>query len=132
MVENIGFSTVSKFYAKAEPGSADGPVSKMLRCLMVPSMPKHAIQSMLQVNVSILFFVAVFLGCISTGWVGLCFFFVVLCPGTPEGSTGNGSGFKASQKTGQQLKVSSDRLGEAGNRNCDLVCWFLIFHHKSR
>ena len=28
--------------------------------------------------------------------------FVVLCPGTPEGSTGSGSGFKASQKTGQQ------------------------------
>ena len=42
--------------------------------------------------------------------------FVVLCPGTPEGSTGSGSGFKASQKTGQRLKVSSDRLGEAGNR----------------
>ena len=40
--------------------------------------------------------------------------FVVLCPGTPEGSTGSGSGFKASQKTGQRLKVSSDRLGEAG------------------
>ena len=37
-------------------------------------------------------------------------FFVVLCPGTPEGSTGSGSGFKASQKTGQRLKVSSDRL----------------------
>ena len=32
--------------------------------------------------------------------------FVVLCPGTPEGSTGSGSGFKASQKTGQRLKVS--------------------------
>ena len=27
---------------------------------------------------------------------------VVLCPGTPEGSTGSGSGFKASQKTGQR------------------------------
>ena len=37
--------------------------------------------------------------------------FVVLCPGTPKGSTGGGSGFKASQKTGQRLKVSSDRLG---------------------
>ena len=36
--------------------------------------------------------------------------FVVLCPGTPEGSTGSGSGFKASQKTGQRLKVSSDRM----------------------
>ena len=41
--------------------------------------------------------------------------FVVLCSGTPEGSTGSGSGYKASQKTGQGLKVSSDRLGEAGN-----------------
>ena len=49
--------------------------------------------------------------------------FVVLCPGTPEGSTGSGSGFKASQKTGQRLKVSSDRLGEAGNRTCDP--WFV-------
>ena len=48
--------------------------------------------------------------------------FVALCPGTPEGSTGSGSGFKASQKTGQRLKVSSDRLGEAGNRTCDP--WF--------
>ena len=48
--------------------------------------------------------------------------FVVLCPGTPEGSTGSGSGFKASQRTGQRLKVSSDRLGEAGNRTCNP--WF--------
>ena len=45
--------------------------------------------------------------------------FGVLSPGTPEGSTGSGSGFKASQKTGQLLKVSSDRLGEARNRTCD-------------
>ena len=45
-----------------------------------------------------------------------------LCPGTLEGSTGSGSGFKASQKTGPWLKVSSDRLGEAGNRTCDP--WF--------
>ena len=30
-----------------------------------------------------------------------------------------GSGFTASQKMGQRLKVSSDRLGEAGNRTCD-------------
>ena len=45
--------------------------------------------------------------------------FVVLCPGTPEGSTGSGSGFKASQKTGQRLKVSSYKLGEAGNRTYD-------------
>ena len=48
--------------------------------------------------------------------------FVVLCPGTPEGPTGSGSGFKASQKTGQRLKVSSDRLREAVNRTCDP--WF--------
>ena len=48
--------------------------------------------------------------------------FVVLCPGTPKGSTSSGSGFKASQKTGQPLKVSSDRLGEAKNRACDP--WF--------
>ena len=65
-------------------------------------------------------FVAVFLGCTSTGRVGLLF--VVLCPGTPKGSTGSGSSFKASQKTGQRLKVSSDRLGETGNRTCDP--WF--------
>ena len=44
--------------------------------------------------------------------------FVVLCPGTLEGSTDSGSGFKASQKTGQRFKVSSDRLGEARNRTC--------------
>ena len=53
------------------------------------------------------------------GWV---YAFVVLCPGTPEGSTGSGPGFKASQKTGQRFKVSSDRLVEAGNRTCDP--WF--------
>ena len=39
--------------------------------------------------------------------------FVVLCPETREGSTNSGSDFKASQQTGQRLKVSSDRLGEA-------------------
>ena len=55
-------------------------------------------------------------------WPGGFMVFVVLCPGTPEGSTGSGSGFKASQKTGQRLKVSSDRLREAGNRTCDP--WF--------
>ena len=51
-------------------------------------------------------------------WPGDFLVFVVLCPGTPEGSTGSGSGFKASQKTGPRFKVSSDRLGEAGNRTC--------------
>ena len=34
------------------------------------------------------------------------------CPGALEGSTGSGSGFKASQKTGPRFKVSSDRLEE--------------------
>ena len=48
--------------------------------------------------------------------------FVFLCPGTPKGSTGIGSGFKASQKTGQRLKISSDKLGEDGDRTCDP--WF--------
>ena len=52
-------------------------------------------------------------------WPGGFMLFVVLCPGTPGGSTGSGSGFKASQKTGQMawgkwLEVSSDRLGELG------------------
>ena len=32
--------------------------------------------------------------------------FVVLCPGTPEGSTGSGSGFKASQ-----INISYDARG---------------------
>ena len=40
--------------------------------------------------------------------------FVVLCPGTSEGSNGSGSGFKASQKMGQWLKVLSDRLEKPG------------------
>ena len=50
------------------------------------------------------------------GWV---YGFVV---GAPEGSTDSGSGFKASRKTGLWLKVSSDRLRDAGNRTCDP--WF--------
>ena len=33
-----------------------------------------------------------------------------------EGSTSSGSGFKLSQKTVPRFKVSSDRLGEAGNQ----------------
>ena len=68
---------------------------------------------------------AVFLGCTSIGHVGLCFLWF-LCPGTLEGSTGRGSGFKASQKTGQRLKVSPDRLGEAGNRTCGLFDFFVL------
>ena len=34
-------------------------------------------------------------------WLGGFMLLLVLCPGTPRGSTGNGSGFIASQKTGQ-------------------------------
>ena len=33
--------------------------------------------------------------------------FVILCLGTPKGSTGSGSGFKASQKMGHNLKSHS-------------------------
>ena len=55
---------------------------------------------------------AVFLCCASTGQVGL--WFVVLC-----GSYDSCSGFRASQKMGQQLKVPSDRMVEAENRTCD-------------
>ena len=40
-------------------------------------------------------------------WPGGFLVFVVLCPGTPGSSTGSGSAFKGSQKTGK----SSDRLG---------------------
>ena len=63
--------------------------------------------------------------------------FVVLCPGTPEGTAGSGSGFKASQKTGQRLKVSSDRLGEAGNRTTLKYrsklhnCWYPTVRHST-
>ena len=45
-------------------------------------------------------------------WPGGFMLLLVLCPGTPGGSTGNGSGFKASR--GKWLEVSSDRLGELG------------------
>ena len=43
-------------------------------------------------------FVAAFLD-YNQYWPGGFMIFVVLCPGAPEGSTGSGSGFKASQKT---------------------------------
>ena len=62
----------------------------------------------------ILFLWPCYLAISSTGWV-VYGFVGFLCQGTPEGSTGSGSGFKVSQKTGPQLKVSSDRLEEAGN-----------------
>ena len=65
--------------------------------------------------------VAVFL-CYNQYWPDGFKVFVVLCPGTPEGSTGSGSDFKVSHKRRPQLKISSDRLGEAGNISCDP--WF--------
>ena len=37
-----------------------------------------------------------------------------VCTGALKGSTDSASGFKASQKTGPQFKVSSDRLGGPG------------------
>ena len=46
------------------------------------------------------------------GWV------YVFC-GFMSRSTRRLTGFKASKKTGQQLKVSSDRLRQAGSRTCD-------------
>ena len=52
--------------------------------------------------------------------------FVVLCPGTPEGSTGSGSGFKASQKTGQRFKVSSDRLGNFKRKTMPKITNYLL------
>ena len=55
-------------------------------------------------------FVAVFLGCTSTGRVDLCFLWFYVQELPKYGSTGSGSGFKASQRTGQRLKVSSHRL----------------------
>ena len=48
-------------------------------------------------------------------WPGGFILIVVLCQGTSEGSASSGSCFKESQRTGQRVKVSSDRLGEAWN-----------------
>ena len=63
-------------------------------------------------------FVALFL-VYNQYWPGRFMVFVVLCQGAPKGSTGSGSGFKVFQKTKPQLKVSSDRLVEAGNQTYD-------------
>ena len=49
----------------------------------------------------------------STGRVGL--WFCGFMSRSTQRLTSSGSDFKASQKTGQRFKVSSDRLGEAGN-----------------
>ena len=62
--------------------------------------------------------VTLFWGCslalTSTGPPGSMFFVGSLCPGAPEGSTGSGFDFKASQKTEPKLKVSYERLGGPG------------------
>ena len=60
---------------------------------------------------------SVFLGCTSTGLVGLCFlwFYVQELPKAQPAVV-------LVLKRLQRLKVSSDRLGEAGNRTCDP--WF--------
>ena len=42
--------------------------------------------------------------------------FVVLCPEAHEGSTGCGSGFKASQKTGHSLKSYPTDWEKPGNQ----------------
>ena len=62
-------------------------------------------------------FVAVFLG-YHKYWLRGFMIFVVLT----EGSTSSGSCFKASQKTGLQLKVSFDRLQKAWNKTSE--SWF--------
>ena len=58
-------------------------------------------------------FVAVFPG-YNQCWPG---WFMVLYPGAPEGSTGNGSDFKSSQATGPRLKVSRKVRKSAKIRN---------------
>ena len=50
---------------------------------------------------SFILFVAIPWVVTSTGLGGFMLF-VVLCPGTPEGLTGSGPGFKVYQKTGQE------------------------------
>ena len=59
--------------------------------------------------------VAVFLGC-NQSWPGEYFVLCVLCPGAPEGSTGSGSGFKASTKVIQISKIPSRVCGRGGGR----------------
>ena len=45
--------------------------------------------------------------------------YVVLCSEAPESSTSRGSASKTPQKMGPQLKYSSDRLVETGDRPRD-------------
>ena len=41
-------------------------------------------------------------------WPGGFMLFVVLCPGTPEGSTGSGSGFKRLRRRGNDIVFKND------------------------
>ena len=66
-------------------------------------------------------FVAVFLG-YNQYWPDEFMVFVVLCPGAPDGSKAVVLVIKHLRRWGHSSKVSSDRLGEAGNRTCDP--WF--------
>ena len=54
--------------------------------------------------------------------------FVVLCPGTPEGSTGSGSDFKASQTTKSLIKIFGGRTSEPPFLIRKYVIYFLIQH----
>ena len=92
---------------------------KLYKHVHAPMEPRHGNNELCNL---VCYFVCGRVPWLNQYWPGGFVVFVVLCPGTPEGSTGSDSGFKASQKTGQRLKVSSDRLGEAGNRTCDP--WF--------
>ena len=91
-----------------------GNLMSRLKLDLTKTLPLERVASVPNVHISVFF--------CRVPWLYQYWLFMVLCPGTSEGSTGSGSGFKASQKTGQRLKVSSDRLGEAGNRTCDP--WF--------
>ena len=78
------------------------------------------------------FFVAVFLVYNQCWPGGFCGF---LCPGTPEGSNGIDYCFKASQKTGPRLRVSSDRLvNQKGGKPLvnfkDLYAKLCVHSHK--
>ena len=53
----------------------------------------------------------------STDWGMWVYGFVVLCSGAPKGSTGSGSGFKASQKMGHCLNMFLKRLS-FGSKEC--------------
>ena len=74
-------------------------------------------------------FVAVFLGLGTLEyWLGGSVFFVVLCPGAPEGSTGSCSDFKASQKTGPQLIKSRPTDWEMPGARKLMYCIITYFH----